>query len=418
MDSPLVNDDEEDEHYERTWVAAHWIGCGREYHNNPPVVEAANLPDKNMSIAQLLVFEVPPIEDPMDDDTEWFLTEPASPDVRELVPLLSIPSRDVVQHLLNELGQAWFDGKQSLHTSINPEVALPFWVLTYWLVILDAAEAKDRWIAASIWSDKVGKTREELGMKRAVKDLWKKIAWHGNLPGFGSSLPVLDLAGFFSQDYLAGNLVDAMMRLLSVRLAESAGPVSNSTLVVDTPFAQYIELLHPDLDGIRPDNISPSALKYLDKYGSWFQSPDHTHLYFFLHRPPRHWTACEIDFKSKHIRYGDSLRWKRPQDFFDALDSFVAEQFAGAKFIVTDDLRYAYQTDGYNCPIIAVNTVAHNVLGDALWTPGTANGLRMKAFCEITEYTSSGRAKVCLYPPQRAPSHLRKGPLRPILLYE
>ncbi|KAJ7769653.1 hypothetical protein DFH07DRAFT_768920 [Mycena maculata] len=77
MDSPLLNDDEEDEHYERTWVAAHWIGCGREYHNIPPVVEAAqrnifkilsssigNLPNKNMSIiAQLLVFEVPPIED-------------------------------------------------------------------------------------------------------------------------------------------------------------------------------------------------------------------------------------------------------------------------------------------------------------------------------------------------------------------
>lgn len=78
-------------------------------------------------------------------------------------------------------------------------------------------------------------------MKRTVKELWRTTSWHGNLPGFGC-IPVVDLASFFSKDYLAGNLVDAMMNLLSIRdrLAGTAAPVSNGTLVVDTTFSQFI----------------------------------------------------------------------------------------------------------------------------------------------------------------------------------
>ncbi|KAJ6603836.1 hypothetical protein B0H10DRAFT_2078606 [Mycena sp. CBHHK59/15] len=209
---------------------------------------------------------------------------------------------------------------------MNPEVHLPFWVLTYWAEILEAAEARKRWICAASWLDNTGKTMEELGMKRGVKALWKTIGWHGNLPCF-VAIPVSDMASFFSQDYLAGNLVDAMMDLLSVRLSTSAESISESALVVNTTFAQFIWLL-------------------LKKYGSWFCSPDHTHLYFVLHRPPDHWTACGIDFEKKHIRYGDSLRWQRPEDFFRALESGTTDQFPDAKFTVTKDLPCASQTDG------------------------------------------------------------------------
>ncbi|KAJ6532807.1 hypothetical protein B0H10DRAFT_2449660 [Mycena sp. CBHHK59/15] len=231
---------------------------------------------------------------------------------------------------------------------------------------------------------------EELGMKRGVKALWKTIGWHGNLPCF-AAIPVSDMASFFSQDYLAGNLVDAMMDLLSVRLSTSAESISESALVVNTTFAQFIWLLLPDKNGRQLIAAHPAAHKYLKKYGSWFCSPDHTHLYFVLHRPPDHWTACGIDFEKKHIRYGDSLRWQRPEDFFRALESWTTDQFPDAKFTVTKDLPCASQTDGYNCPIISVNTMAHEALGDILWTPETAKAMRMKAFCDISEHVLSAK---------------------------
>ncbi|KAJ7433411.1 hypothetical protein FB451DRAFT_1419699 [Mycena latifolia] len=404
MDDTIINDDEEDQCFKKHWISTEWIACGKEYRNIPPIVEAArrsilkippslinNLPSKTLSIAELLGFELPLICEPMDDGTEWFSEETASPNVEELIPFLAVPTCGVVQHLLNKFGQAWFDGKKTIRTCINPEIIFPFWVLTYWVKILDASDAKDRWIRAASWLDNTGKTMDELAAKRTVKGLWKVISWHGNLPGFGSSIPVVDLVSFFSQDYLAGNLVDAMMNLLSIRLAGSDGPVSDSTLVVDTTFSQFLQLLLPTEDGKRPIDILPGAQKYLKKYGSWFHSPDHTALYFVLHRPPNHWTACAIDFQSKHIRYGDSLGWKRPKDFFQALRSWTAEHFAGTAFLVTDDLPCASQTDGFNCPIISVNTVAHNALGDALWTSKTVRVLRMKAFCDISQHALSAK---------------------------
>ncbi|KAJ6487065.1 hypothetical protein DFH09DRAFT_1457048 [Mycena vulgaris] len=379
MDTITIHDDA-DQCCETDWIPTDWIGCGKKYYEIPPIVETArrnilkippsftnNLPAETLSIAELLLFELPPTADPdfspMDDGTEWFSNEMASSDIEALIPFLPVPNHDILTHLLNNFGQAWFDGRKTVRTWINPEIKFPFWVLEYWTKVLAAAAAKGRWILAASWIDSTGKTMEKLRVKRTIKALWKRIAWDGNLPGF-ASIPVVDLAKFFSQDYLAGNLVDAMMDLLSIRLTESAGPISESALV----------LLLPNEDGTKAIGAHPGAQKYLRKYASWFRSPDHTHLYFVLHRPPDHWTACSVDFKTEHIHYGDSLRWERPLNFFLALESWTADHFPDSKFLVTDDLPCASQTDGYNCPIISVNTIAHNTLGDPLWTPETAQG--------------------------------------------
>ncbi|KAJ6520786.1 hypothetical protein DFH09DRAFT_1331613 [Mycena vulgaris] len=110
-----------------------------------------NLPSKTMSIAQLLLFELPPPGDstlnPMDDDTEWFTDEQVSPNLEELLPFLTVPSGSVAKQLLNKFGQAWFDGRKTLHTWINPEIRLSIWVLTYWAEILDAALPANSFLA-------------------------------------------------------------------------------------------------------------------------------------------------------------------------------------------------------------------------------------------------------------------------------
>jgi hypothetical protein len=320
----------------------------------------------------------------MDDDGEHFSDMAPTSEIEDMLSFLVVPSRAELRQFLKEFGQAWFDGKKSIRTWINPEIACPFWVLTYWGEILDAMEARDRWQSAAFWLERRGKTTEELVLKRTVQGLWRIIGWHGSVHGF-DSVAVSDLASLFSQDYLGGNLVDAMLSLLSMRLKAAGGPI-DTTVIVNTTFGQMIDLLCPREDGKLPISSHPGAQKYLKKYGTWFRSPDHTQLHFVLYRPPTHWTACAIDFKAKHIRYGDSLKWKRPKDFFLALKSWTTENFPDIEFAVTDDLPCAVQTDGYNCPLISVNTVAHNTLGDPLWTPKMANALRMQAFCDIAKH--------------------------------
>ncbi|KAJ6528629.1 hypothetical protein DFH09DRAFT_1413394 [Mycena vulgaris] len=176
MDDTVINNDDMDQSYETDWIPTEWIGCGKKYRDIPPIVDTArhttilkipssftnNLPRKTMSIAQLLLFELPPLGDstlnPMDDDTEGFTDEQVSPNLEELLP---VP-----------------------HCS-----------------------------------------------KITSEETWS-----------------------------------TMMDLLSIRLAESAGPISNSALVINTTFAQFLQLLLPDHDGLQPIAAHPGAQKYLKKF--------------------------------------------------------------------------------------------------------------------------------------------------------
>ncbi|KAJ6613910.1 hypothetical protein B0H10DRAFT_2221755 [Mycena sp. CBHHK59/15] len=86
-----------------------------------------------MSIAQLSVFELPPVaDDAMDDDSARFSDVVAISEMEEVLPFLAVPTRRTQRQLMDAFGQTWFDGRKSFHTSLNSEIALPFWVLTYW----------------------------------------------------------------------------------------------------------------------------------------------------------------------------------------------------------------------------------------------------------------------------------------------
>ncbi|KAJ7255123.1 hypothetical protein B0H12DRAFT_1071051 [Mycena haematopus] len=400
-----IFDDDEARALVLAWNPAEWISANKIYRDVPPVVEAARLdllkippkfthklPPKTLSIAQLLEFDLPPVMEhtgtPMDVDSEHFSDLVPTGELEEILPFLVVPTHKELGRLLNEVGQAWFDGKKSLLTWTNPDIALPFWITTYWGEILDAIEAKERWLAAASWMRLRGKTGEELVQKRTVEDLWNVLGWHGSVRGF-AGVSVQDLASFFSTDFLGSNLVDAMVDLLSVRLKSAGGRHSDTTVIANTTFSQFIELLRPGEDGNCVISSHPGAKKYLDKYGSWFRTGAQTELHFVMYRDPKHWTTCKIDFHDKHIRYGDGLKWERPEDFFLALKSWTAEHFPDVEFLVTEDLPGAIQTDGYSCPMIAVNAIAHNTLGDPLWTRKSANTMRMKAFCDIAIGKSS-----------------------------
>jgi hypothetical protein len=161
-------------------------------------------------------------------------------------------------------------------------------------------------------------------------------------------------------------------------------------LIIGTTFSDFIRLLPPIIDGVPAGPIvaSGAGQKYLKKYGLWFQNSGHKKLYNVLYRHPNHWTTVRVDFEDKRVQYGDGLEWDRPTDFFEGLLSWIGDHH-GAEFLVTDDLPCAVQTDGFNCPIIAVNTIAHNEFGDALWTEEEAKAMRMKAFCDIVKHALS-----------------------------
>jgi hypothetical protein len=352
-----------------------------------PTSVLSHLPPKTLPISQLLLYNLPPIAQ---NDTpaaleQVYTTEEPTQNIEYLLPYLAVPSRPTLHKMVSSFEQAWLEGNKSLRTSVNPEITYPFWTLTYWGEILDASEAKAKWLRAERWLHQTGQTAEEADLKLQVRGIWSVVRWHGNLQGF-AGLPVGGLAELFSSDYLDSRVIDAMLTLLSLR-GRLAG---DETLIIGTTFGDFIRLLPPIIDGVSAGPILASAggQKYLEKYGSWFRDGDHKKLYTILYRDPNHWTTARVNFEDKRVQYGDGLKWDRPEDFFEGLQSWIGD-YHGAEFPVTDDLPCAPQTDGFNCPIIAVNTIAHNEFGDQLWTKKRAKAMRMKAFCDIVKYTLS-----------------------------
>ncbi|KAJ7604607.1 hypothetical protein DFH06DRAFT_1386901 [Mycena polygramma] len=398
-----ILDDSDDMTLLAAWNPHEWISNGKQYHDVPPVVQAArrsmlkipdsfakNLPPKTMSISQLLQCDLPPASsDTMELDFDFFSATEPTDNIEEILPFLGIPSPTMLDSMNAALGQAWFDGKNSIRTWINPGVACPFWVVTYYREILDAYESKIAWLRAEAWLDRLGKTEEERTLKLTIHGLWTVLGWHGSLGAFGD-MQVIRLAALFSSDYLGTNIVDALMTVLASRLRLSDDPRSNNTLIVDTTFASFLGMFPPIVDGTAtgPIRASSSAQAYLKKYGAWFHEEGMRHLHLVLHRPPEHWTACSLDFSTHRARYGDSLGWGRPKDFFDAIEVWLKETGHPA-FTVADDLPCAKQTDGFNCPVIAVNAIAHRALGDPLWTAKSAKAMRMKAFCDLVKHALS-----------------------------
>ncbi|KAF8135365.1 hypothetical protein K438DRAFT_1786883 [Mycena galopus ATCC 62051] len=378
-------DSDEEENLLAEWDPEKWIGQGRSYKNVPPEVVAArhralqipssvHLPPKTMAISALLSFDLPPVsshEDPVDLDIEIYTTNEPTTGVENFLPSLIIPTRPLLQKIVSNFNQAWFDGNKSLQLWFEPEICYPFWALTYCAEMLTVCEAKD-------------KTDEELALKHAVKVLWDAVGWHGSIRGSNFTLPTEILAKLFSDQYLDSQLIDALLTLLSLRCRDTG----EKTLIIGTTFPEFIHLLPLIVDGVPTGSITSSkwGQQYLKTYGTWFQNFEHQELYTVLYRPLKHWTTCSINFRTKQIRYGDGLKWSRPQDFFEGLQAWISE-YHGGEFSVTDDLPCADQTDGFNCPIIVVNTVAHNVFGDVLWTEETAKVMRMKAFCDIIQHS-------------------------------
>ncbi|KAJ6558971.1 hypothetical protein B0H10DRAFT_1967125 [Mycena sp. CBHHK59/15] len=413
------NDNKEEQDLVTEWDPSDWILCGKKYKDVPQIVEVAqrsilrlltsiqhHLPSKTMTISQLLNFDMPPLADDntaMDDDTKSYSASEPTANIEEILASLALPNHILLQKIIDRFGQAWFNSKKSLHTWLHPEIRCPFWAMTYWGEMIDVCEAKDAWLHADVWLKKRGKKEEETTMKHTVYGLWSVAAWHGSLHGFGS-LTTLDLAKFFSEDYLEGSIVNVMLALL---LLHSTGS-RYDTLIVNTTFARFIFMLLPIVDGkaVGPITSSPGAQRYLKKYGEWFQSPDHSHLHIVLYQPIKHWTACSINFQDHQIQYSDLLGWTWLEDFFTGLKVWIDEYQENTEFTVTDDLPCAVQTDGHNCPIIAVNTVGLRALGDPLWTPENTKAMCMKAFCDILKYVLSAKCSAMPKTPLVDPSDL------------
>ncbi|KAJ7021941.1 hypothetical protein C8F04DRAFT_1194990 [Mycena alexandri] len=137
LNPPIEIDSDDD----TEWVPGEWIGRGKKYENIPAHVDAArrcilhlpasvqsHFPPKNLPISRLLLFDLPPVaRDETLLDYTYTTMEPTR-NIEDSLAFLAVPSRRVLQQMVSNFGQAWFDANKSICTSLNPDIAYSFWI--------------------------------------------------------------------------------------------------------------------------------------------------------------------------------------------------------------------------------------------------------------------------------------------------
>ncbi|KAG7096505.1 hypothetical protein E1B28_003935 [Marasmius oreades] len=378
-----------------------WIGQQRRYKDVPAVVvrelkhrlklspASENLlPPDNLSIMNLLMYPIPSISGSLVffSPSSWFFDDKPTHEISVTLGY-PLPSKKLLNSLLDCVGQAMLDGRQSICIGSNPParaIHVPFEVLTLWGRMIEAALAQAKWKKAMMWLDEVGGKRNAKDSVLKAKALVAKAQWRGRIQGLGSDLTFTEMADFLSREWLTGSHVDAMLRFASNRLSKDS-KLSASHIITVSSLSQALSE-SPDLKADRQTYLR-KVPKVVRSHGEQLeQSPTHT-LWMVSHTPG-HWTTTMISHNNREIKWGDSLNRPMPRNLGQSIKSWLNQHLPTTQYRLSrEPLICATQNDSYSCGIIAVNTIKHHVFGDQLWTANDRETLRVCEFNTIMEYS-------------------------------
>ncbi|KAJ7219936.1 hypothetical protein GGX14DRAFT_559755 [Mycena pura] len=216
----------------------------------------STLPSRSLPIPQLLGWDLPPHTNAVIDGdlqpSQYFSSVEPCHDVEDILLAVAVPPRRLVNNLNAAVGQAILEGHKSIFAPANPQMNLPFRALTYWTYLLDASEAQKIWRDVMRW---VENTHDSV-MQLTVHGILATLPWHGQLKGFG--IRVGDVAQLLSNQYLEAKIIDALIAVLTLRLRRAGGTLSENTLLLDTTFGSFLQMLHPIVNGIADGPIKES----------------------------------------------------------------------------------------------------------------------------------------------------------------
>ncbi|KAJ7446900.1 hypothetical protein B0H11DRAFT_2248676 [Mycena galericulata] len=385
------------------WNPIEWIGCHRSFQNIPDFVaiEAVravcvppdiqgSLPPKDLSPSEFFTDWLLPHWDAIVDSADDInFVEVIGFDVIAPTDIPGVPSEDVllplavVNRLANTFGQAWFDGMLSIRDARDPDHVryYDFWYLTYARELRAAARSYSFWSRVMDWvcADRDVEEPDEAKWREKALGLLSSIpGWTGDVGCKLFGLTYEDLANLLGENQLAGGVLDALMLQIGRRLKQKTADGS-STIIAEEFFATCLAAGATD----QTDHFGSSIIR---RYENLLQStPRPTRLVLLVHHALNHWLACRVNISNGRIQFGDGFRQNPPKELSKGLAHFLKRTTGKSDPVITKDLPCGVQKDIVNCGIIAVNALAHDLLGDALWESSRARTYRYEAFCTIAD---------------------------------
>jgi hypothetical protein len=285
-----------------------WIAQGKKYRDVPLYVcraflETQRLPEDvctrfphpDMPVSQF-VNHVLPIQSaeavPTDVD-QWFNAQPPEVDMAVLFSS-SIPPKGCLVALKNGIGQAWFDGLQSIR-AVSPGLdigPLPFWVLSYWKRMSQLIQTQKEWLGAISWY------RRESGPTPSVELLFGSVGWNSDIPGH--MYKTTYLPQILSNWRLCDVVMEMMVEHLRARLLQDPA-LAATTIILPAPFHQVFAVA---ANNDRYDEKTlPSTLRTLEVT---IKQGGQRHVYLGVFVNGNHEIAAYLNFEKRTISYGEA----------------------------------------------------------------------------------------------------------------
>lgn len=423
VDQPALDvDDDTDLDLLRHWRPSDWIGQGKTYGSDPPPlvlaarrqvlallpVDQPHLPDPKLPISGLLKFplQAQPSALAFEKAEIAFSNNPPTESLHSMdFRTRPIPPAAYIRKLEAAFGQAWFDGAQSIVDHRYKNCCLPLNVLTYWSEVSAVWEARRAWKTAEEWARGWAK---ELDIRVSVKEglqqeeirkVMDSLPWGADLRCIGAATAAgVGLASILSERWLNDDHINMFMGDLRLRM-----PLDSGDEVADLLFVHGLCAVY-DREGSRNPGVILRGYEARAREGSLKR------LYFPSNINGNHWVAFLVDFENETVSYGmcgnmqiihtchieltvmglsgDSqihvpTKLKAGSDVARILKAVCAwaKTALGRKLRVEGNrLERGQQLDGFSCGICCTNTIAHHILGDALFVHNNREALRLDYF--------------------------------------
>jgi len=212
-----------------------------------------------------------------------------------------LPSRQLVQNMLQHLPQAVLDGNQSVLDPAFLGSLYPLWTVRYWLDIWDIADSQDSWRKGLKWLDATIKSEGENDVFLEAQRLTRILRWNeeSDIPG-ANRLSVSFFAKFLSNSaQMSTSHINMMFSHLSDRMEADEdldALVGIETLrfwdeIKKAPSAKYYDTMQ--------------TKSFIRRLETRLANEEIDYLVFPVRMDDEeHWLTFKLDFTKKEIMYG------------------------------------------------------------------------------------------------------------------
>ena len=297
---------------------AKWISTGQIYPTDPPAAMRAYhdtiynipskfrsmlMPDNAMSVLDLIGLELPKTTSDIltYSAKTWFSKENPTEDIRCLISR-NLPSKSFVDDAKAVSGQAMLDGAKSIEDPHYKGGRLPLWTISFWARMHVIREEQAIWKKSGKW---LAANANNSATMTAINECWillGSLPWNMNLKIPGGGGITARLASLLADKMLMGDLVDMMVKHLTLRLKGDCA--ASETYEIET--LGYMDRIISQWEGRNlKEGVKPSpTLTRLSRLENRMKATPKT-LLFPVNLPAQeHYVVFAIYFKEQFICYG------------------------------------------------------------------------------------------------------------------